>query len=147
MELRMILGDRAILKRCDQLVSERIPDKDRAEEVAQEIYLDLLERDDRQDWTEESLLDAFKAKINAINCRMKRLLDKHKAEKLTDDIGIDPNYTDDEVFDIISRLHTNLRQTACLFYQGLTVPEIATIKRISPRHVYRQKIAIQEALL
>lgn len=148
MELRTIL-DRTILKRCDNLTRECIRDPDRAAEVAQEVYLYMLETyHPSVNWTEGKVIEVFQSQINAADCRLKRLFDIDQPERLADQTGgVDPDYTDLENLDIISQLPTNLTETAGLLYAGHTVSQTATIQRISTAHVYRRRIAIQEILL
>jgi hypothetical protein len=151
MDIRKILDNPDTLAKCDRLVSDRIRDPDRAQEVAQEVFLCMLEYDEaiEIDWTEEKVIEVFQSQINAVNCRIKRQTDPTFDREVKLDNTPDPeqNHVDLINLDILSRLPDNLVETARLLSTGHTASQTATIQQIDPRHVRRRRIAIQEILL
>jgi len=145
-DIRAALSDKSILKACDNLVNKQIKDPDRAQEIAQEIYLYMIEvYKPCVNWTRQKIIDTFSAKINKFNCRLKRLYEHD--QQLDSETPANIVQTDVENLDLISKLPNNLQQTALLMYQKYTRAEVMTEQRISASMYYRRKLAIQEILL
>ena len=145
MDIRIALSDQSLLAECDKLVSKCISDQDRAAEIAQEIYLELLETPKRTDWTREKVIEVFSKHINAADCRLRRLYE-HDRQHYLEPVA-NTKQSDIENLQLIRNLPDNLQQTAFLMYRGYTRAEVMTEQNISPSMYYRRRIAIQEILL
>jgi hypothetical protein len=149
MDIRTLLREKPdVITACNKLTRQQIKDVDRANEISQEVFLQLLENDSekpRTDWTRENLLYSFWKGIDPANSRIKRLLYTERPET-QNAATVEPDL-ELETLDLLDQLPTNLRHTARLLYQEYTPAEIMSRQHISRATLYRRTIAIQESLL